>query len=228
MSISSSIISRAYFSILYIQAAARFGRDSAALEKSYTGQYDSELLIKDQCYVLGSILSSVAFLEALINELVSDAREGNRGQLKSLPIEDRKWILNIPETARYSILDKYRMFLALVRRDPFDEKRRPFQDVKHLIELRNALAHFKPEWIEHDRSRTQDQKTLHKFEKSLRSRFSPNPIVGAGNPFYPNKCLGHGCAAWAVTSSLSLADEFCAKIGIKPTYDHVRQFLATS
>ena len=49
-----------------------------------------------------------------------------------------------------------------------------------------------------------------------------------GNAFYPDRCLGQGCAAWGVTSSIAFADTFCAELGIRTSYEHVREHLDVS
>jgi hypothetical protein len=61
----------------------------------------------------------------------------------------------------------------------------------------------------------------------LQGKFNLNPLTGAGNPFYPDKCLGHGCAEWAVNSSIKFVDEFFEKLGSTPVFDHVREQLKT-
>jgi hypothetical protein len=225
---SEQIRSRSYFSILYIQAAAYFARESATVERTRSATYVPAEWTRDQFCVLAAILSSVAFLEATVNELLADADEGSE-QLKALTEDDRKALATmwkLDPTERSPVLDKYRMVLDVLGRPPFDEGRAPFQDVKLLIRLRNVLAHFQPEWIVHRDSASMKQKDLHKFEKALRNKFPLNPIPGVANPFFPDRCLGHGCAAWAVASSVAFADEFFRRVGIKPTFDHVRGELA--
>jgi hypothetical protein len=109
-------------------------------------------------------------------------------------------------------------------KDQFDRGAQPYQDVRHLIELRNALMHYEPKDVV---SPPRNQQERHKFEKALKGRFPKNPFMGRGNAFYPDKCLGHGCAAWAVGSSVDFIDQFCEKIGIEPTYRSIRAILIT-
>jgi hypothetical protein len=94
-----------------------------------------------------------------------------------------------------------------------------------LIKLRNALVHYEPEWTINISDT--EKITVQKFEKILKGKFQLNPLTGEGNSFFPDKCLGHGCAEWAVKSSIMFADEFFLRMRLKPTYDHVRSCILT-
>jgi hypothetical protein len=43
-------------------------------------------------------------------------------------------------------------------------------------------------------------------------------LKGAGNPYFPDHCLGSGCAQWAVTSAKAFADAYFAMLQINPNY----------
>jgi hypothetical protein len=62
----------------------------------------------------------------------------------------------------------------------------------------------------------------HKMEERLRGKFVDNRLMeGSGNPWWPDHCLGHGCAEWAARSALVLADQICGDLGIKPNYQRI-------
>jgi hypothetical protein len=83
-----------------------------------------------------------------------------------------------------------------------------------LIRLRNELIHYKP--------RNLASPTVHRLEKRLTGRFATNKLMtGAGNSFFPDHCLGHGCAEWSVTSSEMYMNAFFADLGIVPNYQRV-------
>ena len=94
-----------------------------------------------------------------------------------------------------------------------------------LTQLRNDLIHFEPEWVEH--ATEENDEGLSKLAQGLKGRFAINPLTGAGNPFYPAKCLGHGCVQWAVQSSIQFTDDFYNRLGMKIRYEHVRDRLGT-
>lgn len=129
------------------------------------------------------------------------------------------WKQGIPRRAGYPILQKYEIALQLNGKPSFDTSRSPYQDAKQLVNLRNALVHFEPETITSAVDGKKPQ--AHAFD-GLQSKFPNNPLTGPGNPYYPDKMLGAGCAAWAVRSAVAFTDEFFAKLGMPPMYESVR------
>jgi hypothetical protein len=229
---SISFSSRTYFSIQHIQAAALFARNAYAIEKNYDGVFSGELFSQHRAYVTASILSSVFFLEAAINELFADTVESNSEIAKKLNqttihLMAEMWKLEVPRTANYKILKKYQIALVLAQKQIFDLGAPPYQDVNLLVKLRNGLVHYEPEWVKNPASDDFGSDDIHTFEKLLNGKFLANPLTGPGNPFYPDKCLGHGCAEWAVNSSVKFADDFFSRMGLLSPYDHVRNRLNT-
>jgi len=233
MKISESVTvkSRTYLSIQFVQSAAYFTREARGkeLSGSHPGKPD---YYQHRSYIIGAIWMASGFLEAYINELFSDAAENYREFLNPLEKEvidllGRMWKRGIPRTARYPILEKYEVSLDLAHKKAFDRGVAPYQDVQVMIDIRNALMHCEPEWMLDGSTAPLQPTDVHKLEKRLKGKFKLNPLTGAGNPFYPDKCLGHGCAKGCVESSVSLVDEFCERLGTKPTFDHVRATLNT-
>jgi hypothetical protein len=207
---------RTYYSAHHIQAACLFAKQARTIEVERAGT--TEFSPEHRASILASIFFSVAFLEASVNELFTDAYDGHLRRLEGLKDEAVElmrdmWSQGIPRTARYSVLEKYAIALSLARRKPMNKGRAPWQPTAVLIQLRNALIHYEPEWIQAEATGTQEQ--AHKLAKALRGRFAPNPLTGAGNPYYPDKVLGHGCAEWAVSTSKDFVDAFADRLGIK-------------
>jgi hypothetical protein len=174
-------------------------------------------------YVMGSIFSTVAFVEATINELFKDATEPYMpaGPISQVPesvksLLAEQWRQGV---SRFDTLSKYQTALNLAGKQPLDPGRQPYQDARSLIKLRNKLIHYEPEW----------STVEHPIERELQGKFPENPFVPTyvGNPFYPDRCLSHGCAKWSVKSSLALTEEFHTRLGTTPTYDPYRPFLDT-
>lgn len=234
---SLSISIRTYFSIQHVQSAAYFARETARIEndpasrKVETGRFNEQAYMEHKANVTASLFMAVSFLEATINELFADAADNATGRTWTDPsicdLFGSMWRNGVPRTASYSILDKYQIALTLARKTPFEPGQPPAQDVALLVKLRNALIHYEPETVLTFSDNEENQVQPHRFEKMLRGRFDLNPLTGAGNPFFPDKCLGHGCARWALISSVKLTDEFFTRMGMTPTYDHVRRQLAT-
>lgn len=61
-----------------------------------------------------------------------------------------------------------------------------------------------------------------KLEVQINKRFPPNKMMaGTGNPFWPDKCLGGGCANWAVESATKFAKEAFGRLRIEPNYQRI-------
>lgn len=166
---------------------------------------------------VAAITSCVAFLEASINELYASAAHSNLQLGGRLNDVHRATLVETGEMlARNALLDRYQLTLHLLGSAPFDTGTQPFQDARLVVQLRNELVHYSPRW-----RTTGDER---KFERALQSKnFALNPFTGEGNPFFPDKALGHGCADWAWATVVGFADTFFDRIGIEPVH---RSFLA--
>ena len=230
---------RAYLSTYHLRAADRLEKQSAEIEPGFGGdsapirgkspQEVQEGLFEHRTYVTGAILTAVAFLEALINELFLDATDHERANSKPTPPNPPTPVYQLPPTGRkrmaemwpdgiekFGTLRKFESALVLCEKQPFDRGASPWQDVPLLISLRNKLVHFEPQWSGKEADRNFERKLENKFPLHLWFEKSP------GNPFFPDKCLSHGCAEWAVSTSLKFADEFCSRMGITPNYHNFR------
>src|SRR5574341_2442300 len=207
-----SISHRHYFSIGHIQTAAYFSRESAKIEDDFKATGDRTSSAAHQGYVTGAIFFAVSFLEAAINEIFCDASDSHPENLKEIDagvisLMAKLWARGVPRTASYNILEKYEIALDIAGKSKFETSKKPYQDIQLLSELRNALVHYETEWIVGQMDDRPLYPAARKLGRKLRGKFNINPLTGEGNPFYPDKCLGHGCAAWAVLSSIVFADE---------------------
>jgi len=214
---------RHYLSITHIQ--------SKKLEASNDPSRTKLIHNEQRACVIGAIWSAVGCLEAAINEFFADAEAGNTTHLKGIEqntiiLLDRIWKYVLNRKVNFAILEKYECVLDLSHRSQFDRGTRPYQDVADLIKLRNALTHYVPETFRTGDA-SLDPKDQHKFEKLFAKRFNLNPFTSEGNPFYPDKILGHGCAEWATTSTIAFLDDFFSRLSLKAPYDHVRGALTT-
>ena len=178
---------------------------------------DGEFFNHHRAYIVGSIMTSVASIETRINEFYLDATDGLLGSFIDTSQQGLLAELWKPiDEKRDPILQKYQIALVALKKCKFDTSKGPYQDVKLLIDLRNMLVHFKPEW-------DNDQKQHRKIEEKLRGRFELNPFWPKENSiFFPFKCLGHGCANWAVKSSMNFILEFFALTGVDPQTDQLK------
>jgi hypothetical protein len=232
----SAIRFRDCFSVRYLQSAAVLCRLGYGIEHTVRDGNDPapDLLIRHEAFILNSVLSTVAFLESTINELYADAAddayffadEKNEALLRLI---GEKWH-NEKNFDRAPMISKYQKILAIAGKPPFDEDDQAFANVRTLIEIRNHLMHYKREWVViHDNNRLGrgEESTAEKFEKVLRKKFATNPLAPKNLPFFPDKCLGHGCAEWAIVNSIIFTDEFFRRLELPAPYGGIRDELAT-
>jgi hypothetical protein len=209
--------SRHYFATEHLWNARHQARLCQERENFLVSENRYQPDIEQRTLAVSSVLASVAFLEALVNEVWQDAADtpsdetnqrlkglsqGAVARLREL------WLSESVERA-LSILDKYRVALVCAEKPPLDTGRDPFQSVQIAIQLRNALVHFKPELQWHDET--------HQLEARLKSKITENPLP-LGDPWYPNKALGAGLAEWAWQRCRDFANEWWKLIGLERDY----------
>ncbi len=219
------------FSVTHVLTAAFFAKRAGDLETQFRNtEYDDSIMDQHLAFVTGSIVASVFFLEAGINETFSDCAGEfiitptifvEQLTQKTRELMGELW--RSPGFGRSSILEKYETALKLASKKQFSKDDSLRQDVQIIISLRNYLAHYKPERI---------LSTFYGFEGDDRAglgkqlakkKFELNPFISDDYPpFFPHKCLGYGLAKWCVSGSVRFADEFHKRMGIPPRYENVR------
>jgi hypothetical protein len=202
---------------LHIISAATLSRIAGEIEKS--GSRDNKAVLEHRAVVTGAVLVSVTFLESAINELFAEAKANPFGNVRQL---DQSIIaaLASEKPLKGSFLSKYQRALRLGGKPGLNQDKPPYSEVEALRKLRVGLQHEPPQW---------------RYAGTFGSgpnRIGPRHWL-AGK--FPRSCmtpgiksenlhayLGHGCAKWAVESSISFTDEFYARLGMNPPYDHLR------
>jgi len=232
----SAIRFRDCFSVRYIQSAAVLCRLGYGIEKTRaaSGPPPQDMLLQHEAFILNSVLSTVSFLESTVNELYADAADdayffADEEHEVLLRTIGEKWH-NEKNFDRAPLISKYQKILPIAGKPPFEDGDQAYENVRSLIEIRNHLMHYKREWVViRDRGAAGDcdETTAEKFEKTLRKKFATNPFAQKNLPFFPDKCLGHGCAEWAIVNSVIFTDEFFRRLGLPVPYEGVRDELAT-
>lgn len=173
-------------------------------------------------YIAGSIFSTIASLEATINEFLIEAKGNNEpfySNLKKLienwEIIEHKSLIKILEKG--AILDKYQLALRSYGKNELCRGREPYQNIKNFIELRNKLVHYKLESF--DASSISDG-----LEKKLTGKFKLNPFANINSRFFPFKCLSYGCIEWGLYSCEKFIENFYFTIGM-PDFSKIRRNL---
>jgi hypothetical protein len=232
----SAIRFRDCFSVRYLQSAAILCRLGYGIEQAgrVGEELPTDLLLRHEAFILNSVLSTVSFLESTVNELYADAADDayffadEKHEALLRMIGDR-W-RNEKNFDRSPMISKYQKILAIAEQSPFDEGDQAFANVRALVEIRNHLMHYKREWVVIGEGGTvgDGEGTLtEKFEKTLKRKFAVNPLAETNRPFFPDKCLGHGCAEWAIVNSVIFTDAFFRKLDLPAPYEGIRDELAT-
>jgi hypothetical protein len=185
------------------------------LEKSLKGSTAFD--IEHRSNAVGAVLSGVAFLEVLVNEVFQDAADDRLSRISAL---QPKWVALMggfwgasEGGGRYvGILDKYQMALLFADKPRFNRGDNIFQNAQILIEIRNRLIHFRPATVTHGQIASDEQR--------WGGRFGDNALMaGTGNPWFPDKCLGAGCAEWADRTVTTFAGAWVRSLGLPATFD---------
>lgn len=190
------------------------------------------------CASTGLILSA-AFLEATINEVFACCCEDESIGFDSVKFawQERfadKW--KEDKFARTSSLEKYQTALELANAEKFNKGSSPYQEVKLIFDLRNALVHFKPALFATS-SFEEEPLPIHEFEHSLKPYIGESPfrnliptITSPGDedrlhvsPYFPQGCLYSGAVHWAISSSLAFTDEFFTRLSLRWYYEFMKR-----
>ena len=142
-------------------------------------------------------VSYVIFARRLINELFI----AHGGKLRNcLPDFDVSF-WGARGIERRPPLDKFENALQLLQLPSLQRTISPYRDAWGVIELRNALVHFKPSWDPVSRRRVE-------LEQVLAGRYGLSPFGDPKSDFVTIRSMSAGCATWAVDSTLSFLREF--------------------
>jgi hypothetical protein len=79
--------------------------------------------------------------------------------------------------------------------------------------------------VTHARPKTRSSGDKDKLEEALSNRFPPNRhMARMANPYFPDQCLGAGCASWAASTAETFADAFFERLAIQPNYQRRADF----
>lgn len=179
------------FAYQHLAAASRFARACRNVEQENAGQAIGAFFDEIIALASSSVILSAAALEANINEVFADARDGT-WPLGKIEADVLVEIWELAE--KKPTLDKYELVFALHQKMRMDKGLHLVQRVHKLVKVRNALMHWKPEWY--------DEQIEHaRLAKRLHNEFPLSPFVGVDTPIFPTRCMSSGMAAWAVEST---------------------------
>ncbi len=164
------------------------------------------------------MLLAAASLESSVNEFYQQAVDRDKNALKSLSENQMKLLAELwPEIEKLSPLRKYQVALVAMGHEPMDKGQEPYRSADGLMRLRNALVHFRPEWDD-------DLKEHRSLEQRLSQLFPVSALADRAKGqmvWFPKKCLGAGCAEWAIESAVRFSQRFVNTLGIRERLKHV-------
>jgi len=193
----------ANFAWQHLKAAATFRDHVVGIESQNAGKPFGPFFEDVRSYGSACIMSAAASLEALVNEFFINPD----GPLRCMmgDFESEFW-------GRGGIewkppLDKYQVALKMLGRPQFDELAPPFRDTWALLELRNALVHYKPTW-------DPDRKRKVELVEVLAGKYHLSPFPDSGADFVTMKSMSAGCARWVISTSLMFMKDFHSRAQI--------------
>jgi hypothetical protein len=224
-------------------AATRFAKMASQLEDSVTtlpnpnvGEKEKHkyTVLQNELIQLSSsaVIMAVAAWEANINERLQSAHHkretyspsGNfvigTSFSKELSHEAickwaEFWEEELNRTSTLNPLEKTNKALELAGVERLPLGRGSAQEFRLLLDLRNSLVHMKPVFREHGKA--VPQKDRDQLESRLRNRFPPSKVTHVHEPYLWKRCLGAGCARWAVCTVDALWNDVNERLGIPNT-----------
>jgi hypothetical protein len=190
----------------HIFSAHKFAEGAEQIEAE-DGDVPPEDKWEYRAYVTAAVLSSVSYLSASINELYLDVRKLGGPDQPSLRRELDLLVQAWPRISRVQVLQRYQLALSVADADQYNPDSLPYVDADSLIRLRDALISYEPNWSD-ERGRLQN------LEERIRKKFPPSPLVSARRPWFPDRCLGSGCAKWAVKTVQLFTNDFYRRMSL--------------
>ena len=198
---------------LNLNAAARFASACVEIENQEKHlEWPQPKWEEARSNALAAVLLSAASLESSINEFYQQALDKDKEALKPLSKNQIQLLAELwPEIEQFSPLRKHQIALVALGYEPMNKGQEPYRSADGLMRLRNALVHFKPEWDD-------ELKEHQSLEKRLSQLFPVSALTDRAEGqmvWFPHKCLGAGCAEWAVESAIQFSQLFVSTLGIK-------------
>lgn len=191
----------------HIISAHNFAESADQLEQSDPGEQPVEEKWRYRAYVTAAVLSAAGYLEAAINELYLELQKVTQSEDSHLRHELALLVSAWPQIVNSPVLQKYQIALSVTDADQYNEDASPYAEAEGLMRLRDALLSYSADW---DDSRGRHQV----LEARLKDAFKPSPMVSSQRPWFPDRCLGAGCAMWAVKTAQLFANDFYRRMAL--------------
>lgn len=218
-SLTTSALGSTALSMAHFNGALQHARRVHELEEEHGGDLVPEpILATQRGHVTACVMGAYAFLEALMNECFT-RREP---PLEEVALSKRVHLRELwSAVKREPAPRKAQLLLTALAGTRFDPREGPYYDVDLVRQLRDELVHHTPklgsvvELPEHDVTGTDEGEQL---REALADRFEPNPLADPAAFYFPDRCLGSGCAVWALESCRGFAVSFYERLGLEAPF----------
>lgn len=205
-----------FLSLYHLRAAKLFVDSSKEIYSARNDiKYSNEIIkaiTKYRSYVINTITSCVAYMEATINEvyiLANNTDEFNDTYGTSIVEETLKQITDEIRIKDDTLYTKVKKINAA-----FGVSHLWWKDISILIELRNHLIHYHPIIDLHTGGENVSPTKIEQLCEGL-FEFEDTLLEEKDSaPFFPDK-LGFDCADWALTNSSSYIRKLFKRLGLK-------------
>ncbi len=204
---------KAGLSQFHLISAARFAFACAEIEseEKYL-EWPQPRWDEARSNALAAVLLAAASLESSVTEFYQQAVDRDKNALKSLSENQMKLLAVLgPEIEKLSPLRKHHVARVAMGHEPMGKGQEPYRSADGLMRLRNALVHFRPEWDD-------DLKDHRSLEQRLSQLFPVSALAVRAKGqmvWFPHKCLGAGCAKWAIESAVRFSQQFVNTLAIR-------------
>jgi len=216
---------REYLSMAHIWSACFFARSAKALERADDGL--PQRPERHFAFVTAATGATADFLDATVNELITDAREGHTGgPTQHMTAAQSALIASVTVALQRPILEKYDAAAKVAGLVPPGRGSGLGQEVVLVLAVKNALTHWVPETVT---TYADDPKelTVQEIERRLRRlSLAPNPFAQTSDPYFPRRAASHELAAWCCRATIAYVDAYFALFGVPAPYDHIRASLS--
>ena len=212
---------REYLSMTHIWSACFFSRSAQGLEQIDDGLPDRTE--RHFAFVTAAIGAAADFLDATVNELVKDAREGHTGgPTQHMTAGQRARIAVVVVGLQRPIVEKYDEAAKAAGLVPLTRGSGVGQEAALLLAVKNALTHWVPETVTTYADNPKEL-TVQEMERRLRGlTLAVNPLAHASNPYFPRRAASHQLASWCCRTATAYVDAYFVLFGIPAPYDHIR------
>lgn len=193
----------ATFGFQHLSTCILFRDKLESIEKENLGNEFGSFFETVRAYGSAGIMSAAAALEALINELFIDPHEN----LRPLFSDFEKEFWKKGGVERKPILKKYNLALSMLGAQTIDTNDSIYVETDALIELRNALVHFKLIW-------DPKRKRHIALETMVAGKFQLSPFPDSGADFVTMKAMSSSCLRWSISTIGQFIEEFQKRAGL--------------